>query len=415
MENKFYSILTKIGQVQLANTAALGNKLKLKTIKVGDGGSDNGEETFPKEIDTKLVRECWSGTINDLYINPENKNWLVIEAVIPDEVGGFYITEFGIYDDQNNLVAIGKYPKTYKPNITEGSGSSLFLRIMLQVSNASSVELSIDPAIMLASKKYVEDAFSKRTDNLDSNSSDILATAKAVYKLNNKLSTVQFLPYDPKRKYRTGETCTVEVNDQVIPMQMYAGPNLTCKGIDPANIDNRHDGWSDSKKPFWWIPYGGRVGMPFYWLSETPPEEAVMEMNVNLPVEVYWRLVKTYPHLVKNKHINTGDIRGEFIRVWDHGRGVDTGRNILSYQNDQIKWHYHDFVDENGNKHYAISDENKRATKGADAIASDGPHEQDNDTAIDHTTKNNPNENSEDNNWKETRPRNIARAMAIYI
>ncbi|RDH42292.1 hypothetical protein B9G39_01880 [Zooshikella ganghwensis] len=111
LSNKYYSILTKIGQAQFANTAALGNKLKLKMIKVGDGGDDNGEETFPKEIDTKLVRERWNGAINDLYINPENRNWLVIEAVIPDEVGGFYITEFGLYDDQDNLVAIGKYPK----------------------------------------------------------------------------------------------------------------------------------------------------------------------------------------------------------------------------------------------------------------------------------------------------------------
>ncbi|MGI0119449.1 phage tail protein [Zooshikella sp. RANM57] len=415
MSNKYYSILTKIGQAQLANTVALGNKLKLKTIKVGDGGNDNGEETFPKEIDTELVRECWSGTINDLYINPENKNWLVIEAVIPDEVGGFYITEFGIYDDQDNLVAIGKYPKTYKPNITEGSGSSLFLRVMLQVSNASSVELSVDPAIMLASKKYVEDVFSKRTDNLDSNSSDILATAKAVYKLNNKLSTAQFLPYDPKRTYRTGEICTVEVNDQVIPMQMYAGPNLTCKGKDPSNITNRHDGWSDNKKPFWWIPYGGRVGMPFYWLSETPPEEAVLEMNVNLPVEVYWRLAKTYPHLVKNKNINTGDIRGEFIRVWDNGRGIDIGRNILSVQHDQIKWHHHDFVDDNGILYYALNDGNNRNKRGSDAVGTEGPDEPNSDCGINHTRKNNPNENSENNKWKETRPRNIARAMAIYI
>ncbi|MBU2706483.1 phage tail protein [Zooshikella marina] len=415
MSNKYYSILTKIGQAQFANTAALGNKLKLKTIKVGDGGDDNGEETFPKEIDTKLVRERWNGAINDLYINPENRNWLVIEAVIPDEVGGFYITEFGLYDDQDNLVAIGKYPKTYKPNITEGSGSSLFLRVMLQVSNASQVELSVDPAIMLASKKYVETVFSRKTDSLENNSSEILATAKAAYKLNNKLSTAQFLPYDPKRRYRTGEICTVELNDQVIPMQMYAGPNLTCKGIDPSNITNRHDGWSDSKKPFWWIPYGGRVGMPFYWLSKTPPEEAVMEMNVNLPVEVYWRLAKTYPHLVKNNHINTGEIRGEFIRVWDNGRGVDVERNILSYQNDQIKWHHHDFVDENGIAYYALNDGNNRKKRGSDAVGTEGPDEQNNDCGINHTRKNNPNENSEKNNWKETRPRNIARAMAIYI
>ncbi|MCX4026613.1 phage tail protein [Endozoicomonas sp. SM1973] len=160
-KNKYYSILTKTGQAQLTNTAALGSKLKLQTIKIGDGGDDNGKETSPKESDIQLIRERWSGHINDLYVNPENQNWLVIEATIPDDDGGFYITEFGVYDDQNNLIAIGKYPKTYKPNITEGSGSSLFLRVMLQVSNASQVDMKVDPAIMLASKRYVDDILNR--------------------------------------------------------------------------------------------------------------------------------------------------------------------------------------------------------------------------------------------------------------
>ncbi|MDE1463366.1 phage tail protein [Spartinivicinus poritis] len=165
MSNKYYSILTKTGQAQFTNTAALGSKLKLQTIKIGDGGDDNGKETSPKESDTQLIRERWSGHINDLYVNPENQNWLVIEATIPDDDGGFYITEFGVYDDQNNLIAIGKYPKTYKPNITEGSGSSLFIRVMLQVSNANQVDMKVDPAIMLASKRYVGDKFKEHQNS----------------------------------------------------------------------------------------------------------------------------------------------------------------------------------------------------------------------------------------------------------
>jgi len=41
------------------------------------------------------------------------------------------------------------------------------------------------------------------------------------------------------------------------------------------------------------------------------------------------------------------DIRGEFIRGWDNSRGVDIGRTIGSFQNDQFKSHNHRIIDNN--------------------------------------------------------------------
>tara|TARA_B100001175_G_scaffold137285_1_gene116681 strand:- start:588 stop:1103 length:516 start_codon:yes stop_codon:yes gene_type:complete len=38
---------------------------------------------------------------------------------------------------------------------------------------------------------------------------------------------------------------------------------------------------------------------------------------------------------------NVPDLRGEFVRGWDNGRGVDTGRNILTTQSDEFKSHTH--------------------------------------------------------------------------
>ena len=143
----------------------------------------------------------------------------------------------------------------------------------------------------------------------------------------------QFSPWDALRTYRTGEICTEIIDGQFKIMQMYAGPDMTCKGKDPADIANRHDGWQNSKAPFWWVEYKANiVGMPFFWLDVDAPEWAVMEINVDLPALVYWRLANVYPHLVNNGIINTGEIRGEFLRVLDQGRGINENRRINSAQ-----------------------------------------------------------------------------------
>ncbi|MCX4026615.1 phage tail protein [Endozoicomonas sp. SM1973] len=156
MENKFYSIFTDIGKTQLVNATALGLKLNISKIKIGDGGDDNGAETNPKETDTDIVRGRWEGPINDLKKHPKNDKWLVTETIIPDTVGNFYITEFGLYDDQDNLIVIGKYPKTYKPTLEEGSASSSYIKVILELANTDTVQLKVDPTVMLASKEYVD-------------------------------------------------------------------------------------------------------------------------------------------------------------------------------------------------------------------------------------------------------------------
>ncbi|ENM3789816.1 phage tail protein, partial [Vibrio cholerae] len=111
-------------------------------------------------------------------------------------------------------------------------------------------------------------------------------------------------------------------------------------GKTPLDTANRHIGWQDTTKPFYWIPYtGDQVGMPFFWLAEDAPEWAVMEINVDLPIAVYWRLARRYPDLVSDNVINTGEIRGEFLRVLDQGRGIDFGRVLSSHQEQSIQHH----------------------------------------------------------------------------
>lgn len=155
-------------------------------------------------------------------------------------------------------------------------------------------------------------------------------------RLKQLIAESQFLPYNPERQYSAGETCYTRdpATGEVSFWQWYSNVE-SLAGKDPLDPANRHIGWADNTKPFYWVPYTGeQVGMPFYWLDLTAPEWAVMEINVDLPVAVYWRLARRYPDLVSGGVINTGEIRGEFLRVLDQGRGVDSNRAIGSFQDD---------------------------------------------------------------------------------
>ncbi|EEV6041392.1 tail fiber protein, partial [Escherichia coli] len=73
------------------------------------------------------------------------------------------------------------------------------------------------------------------------------------------------------------------------------------------------------------------VGVPVPWPSATPPTGWIKCNGAPFSAEEYPELAKVYP---TNE---LPDLRGEFIRGWDDGRGVDTGRGILSAQGDAIR------------------------------------------------------------------------------
>lgn len=154
-------------------------------------------------------------------------------------------------------------------------------------------------------------------------------------------SAVQFLPYNPIRIYSAGEVCyTKDAESGELSYWQWYSNAESLSGKTPLDTANRHIGWQDNTKPFYWIPYtGDQVGMPFFWLAEDAPEWAVMEINVDLPIAVYWRLARRYPQLVRDDYINTGEIRGEFLRVLDQGRGVDVGRVVGTSQSASRNFH----------------------------------------------------------------------------
>ena len=154
-----YTLVTNIGKAKIANAAVLGKKVDFSKLKVGDG---NGNYYEPSESQTNLVHKVWEGNVNNVLTGGEkNPNWIVVQTMIPPGEGGGYIRECGLFDEEDNLLAISKYPESYKPTMDEGSTDDLTIELIFEVSNAATINLRIDPLVTLASLQNLYDLESK--------------------------------------------------------------------------------------------------------------------------------------------------------------------------------------------------------------------------------------------------------------
>ncbi|EBD5547791.1 phage tail protein [Salmonella enterica] len=154
MSAKFYTLLTEIGAAKLASAAAPGIPLKITHMAVGDGG---GVLPTPSAQQTALVAEKRRAALNMLYIDPQNSSQIIAEQVIPETEGGWWIREVGLFDETGALIAVGNCPESYKPQLVEGSGRTQTVRMVLITSSTDNITLKIDPAVVLATRKYVDD------------------------------------------------------------------------------------------------------------------------------------------------------------------------------------------------------------------------------------------------------------------
>ncbi|EJN9881531.1 phage tail protein [Escherichia coli] len=154
MSTKFYTLLTEIGAAKLASATALGVPLKITHMAVGDGG---GALPTPDAKQTALVNEKRRAALNMLYIDPQNSSQIIAEQVIPENEGGWWIREVGLFDESGALIAVGNCPESYKPQLAEGSGRTQTVRMVLITSSTDNITLKIDPAVVLATRKYVDD------------------------------------------------------------------------------------------------------------------------------------------------------------------------------------------------------------------------------------------------------------------
>lgn len=259
MATKYYALLTNVGAAKLANATALGEQVEITQMAVGDG---NGALPTPNPAQTALVHELRRAPLNTLTIDPVNTNQIIAEQVIPEDVGGWWIREIGLYDSDGDLIAIANCAETYKPLLQEGSGRVQVIRVILIVSSTQAVTLKIDPSVVLATRQYVDDQIIQVKAYVDQQLAAHIAAS------------------DPHQQY-----------------------------LLEADIDK-------------YIP----AGFPLPWPAATPPTGWLKCNGAAFDKAKYPKLAVIYP---------TGslpDLRGEFLRGWDDGRGVDSGRALLSTQ-----------------------------------------------------------------------------------
>ncbi|ATZ96297.1 phage tail protein [Dickeya fangzhongdai] len=153
MGTKYFTLLTQVGEVKLAASISAGKPLQIALMGVGDGG---GSLPAPDPSQTRLINEKRRGVINSLTIDPDNLNQMIAEQVIPENEGGFWLREIGLYDIDGDLIAVSNCPETYKPELKEGSGRVQTVRMILIVNSTDAVTLTFDPTVALATRRYAD-------------------------------------------------------------------------------------------------------------------------------------------------------------------------------------------------------------------------------------------------------------------
>ncbi len=444
MTVKYYAILTNQGAARLANATMLGSKLNLTQMAVGDA---NGVLPTPDPAQTKLINQKRIAPLNLLSVDPNNQSQIIAEQIIPENEGGFWIREIGLYDDEGVLIAVANCPETYKPQLQEGSGRTQTIRMILVVTNTEAITLKIDPSVVLATRKYVDDEVLELKLYVDDqmrnhiaaqdphtqyaqkhnptftgepkaptpaagNNTTRIATTEFVQAaitalINGAPATLDTLKEiasainnDPKFSTTinnalalkaplsspaltgtpTAPTAAQSVNNTQIATTAFVKSAIAAMvGSAPAALDTLNElaaalgndpNFSTTvlnalagKQPLdntltnlsgkdvaGLLAYLGLgegsalpVGVPVPWPSATPPTGWLKCNGAPFSAEEYPKLAKAYPKL------KLPDLRGEFIRGWDDGRGVDSARLLLSSQAASILEHNHEMHGWTGN------------------------------------------------------------------
>lgn len=171
--SQFFAILTAVGEAKQANATALGQPWTFAQMGVGDA---NLTDPIPNRTQTRLINEWRRAPVNQVRTDPANPNIIITEQVIPADVGGKWIREIGLYDADGDMVAVANCAPSFKPLLVQGTGKTQIIRMNFIVANTASVVLKIDPAVVLATREYVDLQIIEALAKLDYKHSVLVAT-----------------------------------------------------------------------------------------------------------------------------------------------------------------------------------------------------------------------------------------------
>ncbi|HHF6438207.1 TPA: phage tail protein [Haemophilus influenzae] len=152
MASQYFAILTDYGTRAFAQALSQGQPLQLTQFAVGDG---NGQAVTPTASATALVHQTHIAPVSAVSLDPRNNKQVIVELTIPENIGGFYIREMGVFDAQNKLIAYANCPESFKPTESSGSGKVQVLRMILKVESSSAVTLSIDHSVIFVTRQQM--------------------------------------------------------------------------------------------------------------------------------------------------------------------------------------------------------------------------------------------------------------------
>jgi phage-related tail fiber protein len=155
---KLQGMWTQYGLERLAALLPGEDPLVIAFAALGDG---KGGLPIVEPSQTALAREVWRGPVSGVMVNPEDPTDVIVDAFVPNNVGGFFVREWGLYDDTNHLIALGPHDEMHKPLIADGQAAEFLERFHLLVSNAAAIHLT------LATQSLVNAAYAWKLDGGD--------------------------------------------------------------------------------------------------------------------------------------------------------------------------------------------------------------------------------------------------------
>nr|DAJ72367.1 MAG TPA: tail collar fiber protein [Caudoviricetes sp.] len=228
MMANYFTLLTDKGKELFAASAISGEPVGITFMAVGDGG---GISPTPSVGQTGLINERYRAPLNRLVIADQSANVIRAEMIMLPQVGGFWLREAALYNNEGQCIAIASIPTSYKPLLTEGSGRLQAVNIWIAVNDTANVELKADPSVILATEEEVirakdeaKDYADKIAGELDTDLQQVIADAITAAKRDfweddNPVGTTRFFNQNvnPNEKWPwsqwlyTGENKTIRV------------------------------------------------------------------------------------------------------------------------------------------------------------------------------------------------------------
>lgn len=181
---EYYNVTTNLGDAEIAAAITNNAKIQITHIAFGDGA---GSVPTPSKTRTTLVREVHRQAVTKYERHPTNLNWIVIETIIPSDIGGFTIREMGIIGN-GKLLSHGSHAPFEK--VADPSGVSEYrLKFTQNITDGNVVSITLDDSLIYATQAWVEENFIKRSEivnNLTTDDETKPVSAKQAKKLQDE-------------------------------------------------------------------------------------------------------------------------------------------------------------------------------------------------------------------------------------